>query len=148
MRSQALVLSPGPSSNQTVGSVGKIVRDVETGVGAEITVCKDSVSRTVELSLPREIETLRFCRQKLIEHKSALKTVPGEDNEVDVRINAYRPNPDSVRIVSANPPEDSAQARNRGTSLKPVSLESITNTVNVEVVKLAELGLFESASVP
>ena len=63
-----------------------------------------TVSRTVDLSLPREIETLRFCRQKLIDHKSAPKTVPGEDNEVDVRINAYRPNPDGVRFVSANQP--------------------------------------------
>ena len=54
-----------------------------------------------ELSLPEETETLRFCRQKLIEHKSALKTLPGEDGEVDVWMNVYKSNPGGVRFVSA-----------------------------------------------
>ena len=58
------------------------------------------MSETYEWSLPEEIETLRFCRQNSIEHKSALKTVPGEEASVEVLLNAYRPNPDGVRFVS------------------------------------------------
>ena len=100
-----------------------------------------------ELSLPEETETLRFCRQKLIEHSSALKTVPGEDGEVDVRMNVYRPNPEGVRFVSACPTEEIAQARRRGTPCGTNCRESITDTVKVDVVKLAELGLLESASI-
>ena len=100
-----------------------------------------------ELSLPEETETLRFCRQKLIEHKSALKTVPGEDGEVDVRMNVYRPNPEGVRFVSACPPEEIAQARRRGTLCRTDCRDFVTDTVKVDVVKLAELGLLESASI-
>ena len=101
-----------------------------------------------ELKLPEENETLRFCRQKLIEHKSALKTVPGEGGEVDVRMNVYRPNPEGVRLVSACPTEEIAQARRRGTPCKADCREFVTDTVKVDVVKLAELGLLESASEP
>ena len=101
-----------------------------------------------ELNLPEESETLRFCRQKLIEHKSALKTVPGEDSEVDVRMNVYRPNPEGVRFVSTCPTEEIAQARRRGTPCKADGRRFVTDTVKVDVVKLAEFGLLESASLP
>ena len=100
-----------------------------------------------ELSLPEEIETLRFCRQKLIEHKSALKTVPGEDGEVDVRMKVYRPNPEGVRFVSASLDEGIAPARRRGTPCKLDCREFIIDIVKVDVVRLAELGLLESASI-
>ena len=76
------------------------------------------VSETCELSLPEEIETLRFWRQNSIEHKLALKTVPGEEARVEVLMNAYRPNPDGVRFVSAIPFELSAKAMNRGIPLR------------------------------
>ena len=101
-----------------------------------------------ELSLPEENETLRFCKQKLIEHKSALKTVPCEDGGVDVRIKVYRPNPEGVRFVSAAPTEGIAQARRRGTPYEADCPEFVTDTVKVDVVKLAESGLLESASMP
>ena len=101
-----------------------------------------------ELSLRRETETLSFRRQKLIEHKSALRTVPGEDGEVDVRMNVYRPNPEGVRFVSACPSDEMAQARRRGTPSKPERRECVPDTVKVDVVKLADLGLLESASIP
>ncbi len=91
-----------------------------------------------ELSLPEETETLRVFRQKLIEHKSALKTIPGEESEVDVRMNVYRPNPDGVRFVSAVPSELSAQARNRGAPVKPVIPDPFTSMLKVDIVRLTE----------
>ena len=106
------------------------------------------VLRIDDLSLRDDTETLYFCRQKLIEHKSALRTVPGEDGEVDVRMNVYRPNPEGVRFVSACPVEEIAQARRRGTPFKAERPECVSDTVKVDVVKLAELGLLESASIP
>ena len=97
-----------------------------------------------ELGLPDVIETLRFCKQKLMEHKSALKTVPGDANEVDVRMNTYKPNPDGVRFVSAIPNEFSAKASNRGAPVRPVTRDSFTAIEKVDVVKFAELGFSES----
>lgn len=102
------------------------------------------VSKTYELSLSEEIETLRFCRQNSIEHRSALKIVPGEEARVEVLMNAYRPNPDGVRFVSAIPSELSAKAMNRGIPLRPVTWDPFTVTLKVDVVRLAELGFLKS----